>query len=121
MKKWPSKVTKIVHCAGSSRWGLSSRKLGVLTNIVLVSLSNVALTSLACPQNINRTDNLGKSLNAEPIIDRIVLPVAGPELGETERILNFANPTVVFSLQNTWLYILEPEIFLGNFTTPISP
>ena len=76
-------------------------KFGVLTKIVRDSLSKLPLTSLDTPPKINRTLSLGNSLNADPIIDSIVLPVAGPQLGETDNIRKGPNATTLLSLQNT--------------------
>ena len=121
VKKFPSNVTCIVQLHGNSKLGQNSKKFGVLTKIVLDNLSKLPLTSREIPPKRKRTDNLGKSLKAEPIIDKIVFPVAGPQEGETDKILKVAKATTLTSLQKIWEKILFPAITLGNLTIPISP
>jgi hypothetical protein len=79
--------------------GANSKKFGVFTKIVLDNLSKFPLTSLDMPPNKNLTDNFWNPLNAVPKIDRIVLPVAGPQLGETDKILKGPKATTLVSLQ----------------------
>ena len=118
-----------MHSEGNSKFGHSSMKFGVFTEIVRESFSKFALTSyqlhfilyntLAMPPKINLTDSLEKSLKADPIIDKIVFPVAGPQFGEIETILNGQNATTLLSLQKICWYILVSVTILGNFITPI--
>ena len=99
MKKWPSKVTCIVQSHGNSIVGANSKKFGVLTKIVRDSLSKLPLTSLDIPPNKNLTDNFWRPLNAVPRIDKIVFPVAGPQFGDTDKILKGPKATTLVSLQ----------------------
>ena len=51
------------------------------------------------PPNKNLTLNFCIPLNAVPNIDKIVFPVAGPQFGDTDKILKGPNATTLVSLQ----------------------
>ena len=84
---------------GNSIVGANSKKFGVFTKIVLDNLSKLPLTSLDIPPNKNLTDNFWSPLKAVPNMDKIVFPVAGPQFGDTDKILNGPKATTLVSLQ----------------------
>ena len=81
VKKCPSNVTRIVQSQCNSIVEANSKKLGVVTKIVLDNLSKLPLTSLDMPPNRNLTDSFWRPLKAVPKIDNIVFPGEGPHWG----------------------------------------